>query len=449
MIQLALPPLYGKRGVSPMNNPQRFLITNSVALNGGDAAILLAMIDSLKKEFGHDIKILVQAKKHKACARYYPEINFMPGLEQKEKGKNLLEKIFLRLKYPRILLFLLLDKFLKIRPTALLTEIERTVIDSFRENEIIISCGGGFLNDYYPLYSRTLGFFIAHFYGRPFFIYAQSVGPFWKNTSRKQARWILDHAGSVTLRDERSLKIAKEELKISNKNVFFTADEALLLPSRTPVENEVSKIRKKYPEKLLVGISVRKWGFEDIPDRVERIRLSNKYERGIMDICIHLVEKYDAIIVFISTCQGRGEYFIDDSLYAGDIIKPMPYNVRERIHISEEAYDPRELKEIMKNFYIFIGVRMHTIVLAASSAVPCIGLGYEFKTEELFRQLEIKDYAIDLKSEGIEKINDIVDDLIEKREEISSLLKSRIGGLEEKASQNIKILSRAIRNISR
>lgn len=423
-----------------INPKDSFLIINSVALNGGDAAILLAMLDSLKREFGDETKILVQAKKDEICKKYYPEINFMPGLENKEKGRNFPGKIFLRFKNIRILLYSLLENIAGIKAPFLLTASEKSIINAFKNNKNIISCGGGFLNDYYPLHSRMLSFILAKLYKCNYYIYAQSVGPFWKALSKMQASWILNNASLVTVRDEKSYRLIKEQLKISGNNVHLTADEAHLLPVMTPAENPVEIIRKENPGKLIAGLSVREWEFRDIPDRVIRKRTEHRYHRKILELCIHLVEKYDARIVFISTCQGRPDYFIDDSLFASHLIKLLPYNIRNNISVISDAYDPRELKEIMKSFDIFAGVRMHTLVLALSSGVPCIGLGYEFKTEELFSQLNLSRYAIDLKSDRLENLNDVTDELIENKEAVSEEVLKNVEIIREKARDNALLL---------
>ncbi len=422
-------------------NPQdSFLIINSVALNGGDAAILLAMVNSLKRRFGSDKKILVQAKKDEICKKYYPEIDFMPGLENKEKGRNIFEKIFLRFKSIRILFYSLLENIVGFKAPFLLTTTEESIINAFRTNKNIISCGGGFLNDYYPLHSRMLSFILAKLYKCNYYIYAQSVGPFWKTISKMQASWILNNASLVTVRDEKSYSLIKEQLKIIGNNIHLTADEAHLLPSMVPAENPLETVKKENPDKLIVGISVREWEFKDIPDRVIRKRTEHRYHRKILELCIHLVEKYDARIVFISTCQGRPEYFIDDSHFASHLIKLLPYNMRNKITVISDAYDPRELKEIMKSFDIFAGVRMHTLVLALSSGIPCIGLGYEFKTEELFNQLKLSHYAIDLKSDRLENLNDIADELIENRETVSGEVLKNIEIIRDKARNNVLLL---------
>ena len=431
--------------------PLSFTIINSVALNGGDAAILLAMIDSLKREFGEDTNIKVQAKKHEICKKYYPAVDFIPALENKEKGNNIFEKIFLKLKYPRILMFSFLERYLNIRFNQILTGQEKEIINTFRTCKNIISCGGGFLNDYYPLHSRMAAFVIARLYNCRYSIYAQSLGPFWKKISKLQVRWILENASLVTLRDQKSFGLVKNDLNIENKNVYLTADEAHLL-AENDVKNEkiqsfFTNLKTNNEKSLTIGISVRKWEFKDIKDKVLRRRTIHRYHRKIMELCIHLIEKYNANIVFISTCQGRPEYFIDDSKFARETINPLPYNTREKIKIVADAFDPRELKSIMKNFDVFIGVRMHTLILALSSEVPCLGLGYEFKTEELFTQLDMSNYTIDLKSDKMEELEKTVDELIDNRKDVSKKLKSKIGNLQENAGKNSSLLAGIMRRL--
>lgn len=418
-----------------------FLITNSVALNGGDAAILLSMIDAMREEFGADIKIKVQAKNWQACKKYYPEIDFIPSIEEKERGKNFLSKIFLRLKYPRIVLYSLLDRWVGISPKFFLTQLEREVIKSYKENNIVISCGGGFLNDYYPITARTIGFLIARIYKCKIIIAGQSLGPFWRIISKLQARWILENADLITVRDSESLRIAREELKINNANIFLTADFAhLLKPMDLKLnegeENEVSLFRKKNHNRILVGISVRKWDFSDMATSGRKFYIDN-YIKTIQELCLHLVENHNALIVFISTCQGRPEYFLDDSEFAKEITETLPSHIQENMRITSEPYNPRRMIQILKNFDVFIGVRMHTLILAMSAGIPCIGLEYEFKTRELMKRIDLDEYSLPIKDITPENLKSKVDILIAYRAKIVDKIRRKTEMLKSKAAKNI------------
>src|SRR3546814_14772890 len=59
-----------------MKRIKNILITNAIALNGGDAAILHATIRILKAQFGDGVTITVHDMAARASRRYYPAITF-------------------------------------------------------------------------------------------------------------------------------------------------------------------------------------------------------------------------------------------------------------------------------------------------------------------------------------------------------------------------------------
>ncbi|MCE1245586.1 MAG: polysaccharide pyruvyl transferase family protein [Firmicutes bacterium] len=431
---------------SPASKPD-ILITNSVALNGGDAAILVSMVHAIKQSF-ENADITVQAKNSEACRKYYPDINFIPGLEEKEKGRGLAEKIFFRLRYPRLCLYGLIQRLTGIAPGFLASRQEKVILDSFRKSSIVVSCGGGFLNDLYPIFPRTLGFVLARIYGKKTAIFAQSVGPFTGSFSKLQAKWIIDGCSSVTVRDEKSLGIIRNELGCKNKNVSFTADSAWLLqdmPLPESFSNPVEKIKKENAGSLIVGMSVRKWDFPEIDSQSMRDELKENYRKVMKELCIHLVENHHAQIVFISTCQGRPEYFTDDSVFANELRSELPESIQKNIHVIGDAFDPRILMYIMKSFDVFAGVRMHTVVLALLAGVPCAGIGYEFKTVELFTQLGIKDYAVSL-YDNPTGINQLVSNLIKNISHMKGLIVGKTSEMRLRAELNINSLKGAMKN---
>ncbi|MGH7477814.1 MAG: hypothetical protein ACRELD_16225, partial [Longimicrobiales bacterium] len=58
----------------------RLLLVNTVALNVGDAAILLGEIAALRDAFGAAVEIEVADDAPDAAAALYPQLAFVPGL---------------------------------------------------------------------------------------------------------------------------------------------------------------------------------------------------------------------------------------------------------------------------------------------------------------------------------------------------------------------------------
>ena len=58
----------------------KVLITNTVVLNGGDAAILLALERHVRAVFGAGVEIVVADTQPELARRYYPDLRVIPPL---------------------------------------------------------------------------------------------------------------------------------------------------------------------------------------------------------------------------------------------------------------------------------------------------------------------------------------------------------------------------------
>src|SRR5262249_26086042 len=69
-------PHFGEKQPRPAARAMRVVITNVVALNGGDAAILLAAIQVLRAAFGADTQFVLFDSQPEVAERLYPELEF-------------------------------------------------------------------------------------------------------------------------------------------------------------------------------------------------------------------------------------------------------------------------------------------------------------------------------------------------------------------------------------
>ena len=125
----------------------RILITNSVPLNGGDEALLRALLITLAKRWP-DAEIVVLCHDVNRCREYIPGVRFGSDLE-----------------------------FAATRASR------RETIEYYRTADLVISAPGGFLHDFYPLENRLQGFELALNLSKPVVLLGQSIGPFFKPES--------------------------------------------------------------------------------------------------------------------------------------------------------------------------------------------------------------------------------------------------------------------------
>jgi colanic acid/amylovoran biosynthesis protein len=111
-----------------------------------------------------------------------------------------------------------------------------------------------------------------------------------------------------------------------------------------------------------------------------------RYSAAFASLTEHLVYQYDAVVTFLSTCQGVADYH-DDSRLASAIAATLPDDVRCRVTVDSTFHTPSELMEYLREFDWVVATRMHLAIMALGVGVPVLPIAYEFKSIELFRGL--------------------------------------------------------------
>ena len=369
------------------------LITNSVPLNGGDEALLRAVIGSLQRRWPNS-EISVLCKQWELGQKFLPDLNLAPDLEF---AKNAAER----------------------------EQVSRL----YRQADIVLSAPGGFLNDFYGVEDRLRGLEVALSLRKPVVLLAQSIGPFWKNRSRQRVCEVLKRISYACVRDQ----VSKEcllDIGIPASKIVQTTDAAFLWRTLEPdlFQKRVGPIRT-------IGLSFRVWPLEDS-------QAFKEVARKAETLCKFLLADQTRNLVFLSTCQGVPGY-VDDSLIALEVVKRLAPELQTRCRIDRERREPQQLIMAMQQFDAFIGMRLHGCLLAMLAGTPALGLGYEQKTEEIFRQLELERYQTPF-HKGADEWLRHAKQFLSEIEIIVDRLPSALDRLAEQASLNIDFVGRAI-----
>ena len=315
------------------------LISNTVPLNGGDEALLRALIESVKAR--------------------WPQSTITALCQDLDLARERLPD-------------LPLASDLEFANGALLRQSR----ELYRQADIVVSAPGGFLHDFYPIEDRLHGFEVAAALGKPLLLLGQSLGPFWKEESLRRIPQVLNRAAAICIRDQTS----REHLLqagVSPARIRLTGDVAFLWRRLAP---ELFQPRAGPVKK--VGLSFRAWPPGDTVVVEQTIA---KAER----LCRFLLDRLAGELMFLSTCQGIPGY-VDDSEIAVRIVERLPRQLRDCCEIRRERLDPRALIRAFGACDAFIGMRLHSCLLAMLAGTPAMGLGYERKTEDIFEQLGLE-----------------------------------------------------------
>ena len=398
----------------------KVIITNTVLLNGGDAAILTAIMRQVRGVFGDEVEIVVADTQPDLARRYYPDLEiiaplyvhaFPPRREvrfQKLHGVMRFARWYSSL--PRLYSAAFAIGRGRVEAARLAsTRSEWETLRHYAEADVIISTGGTYLVENYWLAPRIFDFRIALLMGKPLVLYTQSMGPFETRHVRRCLKSIFRNAALVLLRDDESLRHvhdlcdpAEVNARTAADAVFSMADPAVLSRSRS------TQLPKRG---FKIAVSVRRWPFFETTSEEEGMEA---YISAVAAATEDLIRRHDASVTFVSTCQGVPGYAYDDSLVARRIADRLPQDVRSSVVIDSEFHRPEELIEMLGDFDLVVATRMHMAILGLAAGIPVLPISYEFKTRALFDRLGMSSYVCDIEDISGDLLLGALDGFIEK-----------------------------------
>jgi colanic acid/amylovoran biosynthesis protein len=375
---------------------EHVLITNAIALNGGDAAILAATVEILRQSFGEGIDIVVHDMAATASGRYHPEFTFRNDIYSEVAAWST-GRVKPALAAAAVVVAARLMRFVPSNVlTGFLPPALRATLDDYANADIVVSSGGTYLVPHYSLVSKLLDFLVATAFGKPLVLFTQSLGPFEPIRHRRLLRYLLRRATLILVRDERS-RAHLDELGVPRSRVRLCADAAFALARADLPERALPPMH----ERRRVAISVRDWPHFEAGDRQDGME---RYFSSMTKLVCALTERWDAEVTFLSTCQGTPEYWTDDSRTAEEIFSRLPEHVREHVVVDRSFRQPRRLIAELSTYDLTIATRLHAAILSLCAKTPVMPISYEFKTSELFRQFGLGEATVDIEDISPEAI---------------------------------------------
>lgn len=233
-------------------------------------------------------------------------------------------------------------------------------------------------------------------------LFANGIGPIKKTCNRRHAKNVLDHLNAISLRDSVSYKEIKS-LDISRPNIYITSDPAILMEASDKKHVDELIANEGIPAgKPLIGFSIRKWA-------------DSKYFRQIADIADYCVEHFDAWPVFMPM-QSPCDY---------DASKAIKSFMKHPASIIEGLYRPDVMLGFTSRLELLVGMRLHSLIYAASQCIPLVGLVYEPKVKSFLKEIN-QPSAGSLDRLDVEKVCALLEDVWKDREQIKkNLAKSK------------------------
>lgn len=207
----------------------------------------------------------------------------------------------------------------------------------------------------------------------------QALGPFHDARVARASRELFDRSALVCARDQQSLVAASGLVDQQKLKLFpdFTLDVKPELPRGLELPRAFCGIVPNY-------------------------RMLDKTQKG---------EKYlsflQAAIDLLNKANLNPVFVLHDAQEDRKVIEAV--NRHRKIAVIEHD-DPRVLKGILGSADLVLGSRFHALVSALSQGIPCIGVGWSHKYQELFSDFGIPELLLN-DIENLERLRQVVEEL--------------------------------------
>ncbi|MBU0567058.1 polysaccharide pyruvyl transferase CsaB [bacterium] len=269
--------------------------------------------------------------------------------------------------------------------------------------DLLISGGGGLFQD-------TTGFFSLLYYlsiialalilRKPVILYGVGIGPLRRRMSRWLVKRILNRTSGIMVRDRTSLELLKG-LRVDKPEIYLTADPVLSLEP-PPIKDR---------DGLRVAFCLREWnGLE---------------EAAIVQAANRLTEKFKAEIVFLP---------FHPSLDL-ELCERVRWKIKGAVLIEPSK---EKALEIISGFDLLVGMRLHSLILAALARVPMIGLSYDPKVGSFLE--EVGQPALRIEDLTSQRLIEKIGEVLQRKALYRQRLKEVMPGLQKRSLQNGKLV---------
>lgn len=274
--------------------------------------------------------------------------------------------------------------------------------------------------------------FICRLFGVPIFFYALGVGPL----ETRWGRWLIARAcraaTAITVRDGRSAALVRS-LGIPAEKVTVVTDPAFLLRD-APVAGVLAKagLPPSSPGDaptifVYPTISMAKPPLAPDDDR---------HLRSLAAALDTLCEAHGFRVQFIPMWVTGQSW--DDVGISERVVAHMRH--ADRAGIVRVELEPEEIRALTTVPTVNLTIRLHAMIYAVSSGVPCVPINYEPKVAGNAERFGLGDYVVDFSPGMAEEIVAAVRRLLERKAEETARLGERLPRLKEEARTTFTLL---------
>lgn len=270
-----------------------------------------------------------------------------------------------------------------------------SLLRALREADGLISGGGSLLQD--ATSSKTIPYYlavlkIAQWLGKPTFIYSQGIGPVSRRMFDGWIRSVFQRCAYVSVRDTESADLLAK-MRLPRERIAVVPDPVMGLPLRitrgtvgastgngladavelsSGADGGAADVAPEGSSVRTVGVSVRFWN----EDRSELEALSRSLQ-------VLLAARTDVRLRFLP-------FHLPSDEVASQFVIDRLGDHRSRVEMVRGIAHPQDMLAQVAGCDLLIGMRLHSLIYAASQFVPMVGISYDPKIDQFLHRLGMK-----------------------------------------------------------
>jgi polysaccharide pyruvyl transferase CsaB len=300
------------------------------------------------------------------------------------------------------------------------------IFQQLRRSDLLLMGGGSLLQD--ATSPRSVMYYLgivqtAKLLGKPVIFFAQGFGPITHPFSKALVRIIVNKVDTITVRDQQSAQ-DMESLGV-NRPIIITADPAVAIDPHD-IDLRLAQKWLALTDKPKVMISTRKWKHEET------------YKQEIAKMADEMLR------------QGWMVYFLPMQ-FPADIVPSqdiMKYMNEPGSQLLTERMNFNEIISFIGNMDFVIGMRLHSLIIAAVLGVPFVGISYDPKIDRFLERVGM-DGAGSIQTLRYEKLQRVVNKNLGQLPFVRSRLKEQMNSLVEEAAKSSELAVQLLTNQKR
>ena len=293
------------------------------------------------------------------------------------------------------------------------------LLREFMNSRVFVFGGGSLIQN--ATSRRSLGYYLflldlAKRCGMKTMLFSNGIGPLRRGVGRKKAARMLSQVDAITLRDADSAALLSE-IGASASCVTVTADTAFLLADAVASGGCGVSYAGIADGTRYAVISVRPWG-----------RAGGDCVTSVSRLCRHLNDSHGITPLLIPMQYPRDVAVSERAAKASGV----------DVHIWRGAFSAEDVMSVFGGAVLAVGMRLHTLIFAAVTGVPYVGISYDPKVSSFCREAGLP--SVDI-HDSPEALCRAADGVIGHRRELSERVVKMARQSAVAAAKNTSILA--------